>query len=436
MADEKETPLLAQDDDAAEEVEVDVNVDDDKALSVLKQRCENAALEVREREYEDGQIFRSVLFPSGREKRQVPASGERAESLLEIEFEKFVFLPNLEAICSYREQYIEAEIRGYPTPLFLARQIEAKLEKDPESEGLALVDANDPQAPKVVLGFRSRELEVLTGGRAMGRGLSIKILGGGFAGQEEAQGLLLRIANSVGFKMELSHGSGFSLIADRMRRFIPRRRRMTPVEDMAYPTHEYENAPISLYWYAREARGLPLLRFLALYQCVEFFFPTYAESEAKRRVSLILKDPAFRLDRDSDLARVLTAVRLGRSGFGDEKTQLKSTLDGCVDPTELREFIESDEALAEHVSNKSSKSKFHKVPVANKELDLRGDVATRIYDIRCKIVHTKDEQAPHGRGMILPGTDEANALEYDNSLIEFIAQRVLIGSSVPIRFLS
>ena len=321
MADEEELPLLSQDDEAAEEIEVDVDVDDDKALKLLKKRCEKAELELREREYEDGQIFRSVLLPSGRDKRAVPASGERAESLLEIEFEKFVFLPNLEAICSYPDQYIEAAIRSYPTPLFLYRQIESKLEKDPESKGLILVNENDQQSAKVVLGFRSRELDVLSGARALGRGLSIKILGGGFAGQEEAQGLLIRMANSVGFKMELSHGAGFALIPERMRRFIPRRRRTTPVEDMAYPTHEYENAPISLYWYAREARGLPLLRFLALYQCVEFFFPTYAESEAKRRVSLILKDPSFRLDRDSDLARVLTAVRLGRSGFGCQSSE-------------------------------------------------------------------------------------------------------------------
>lgn len=436
MTDNNSQDLMAADEANAEEVEIDVDVEDDQILKDLKKRCEKVGIEVRERDYEDGQKFTSILLPSGREKRVVPASGERAKNLANIEFEKFAFLPNLEAICCYSEQHIEAGIRGYPSPYFLFRQIEAHAERNPGSEGLVLVNENDQQAPKVVLGFPSREFEILTGTRATGRGLSIRIFGGGFAGQTEAEGLLKKLANSVGFKMELAHAAGFSLMPERLRRFVPRRRAPSPLEEVQYPTHEYEDAPISLYWYAREARGLPLLKYLALYQCIEFFFPTYAESEAKRRVSLILKDPSFRLDRDSDLARVLMAVRLGRSGFGDEKAQLKSTLDECVDPTELREFIEGNETLADHISNKTSKAKFHKVPVANKDLDLRNDVATRIYDIRCKIVHTKDEQASHGRGMILPGTEEANALQYDNALIEFIAQKVLISSSVPIRFLN
>jgi hypothetical protein len=433
MTDRDTQKLIAADEDSAEEIEIDTD-DDDQAIIDLKRRCEKARIEVVEREYEDRQTFTSILLPSGRETRTVPASGQRTKDLVDIEFEKFVFLPNLEAICCYREQYIEAAIRGYPTPFILVRWIEAQSERTPNFEGLVLVDENDQQAPKVVIGFRSREFDVLTGGRMLGRGLSLRVIGGGFTGHEEAQSLLRRIGNSVAFKMELAHGAGFGLMPARIRRFVPRRRARNPLEELSYPTHEYEDAPISLYWYAREARGLPLLQFLALYQCIEFFFPTYAESEAKRRVGLILKDPSFRNDRDSDLARVLTAVRLGRSGFGDEKAQLKSTITECVDPTELREFIESDQALSDHIANKSVGTKFHKVPVANRDLDLRGDVAARIYDFRCKIVHTKDDHPSQGRGMILPGSEEANALEYDNALIEFIAQKVLISSSVPIRW--
>lgn len=421
---------------AEEEIEIDVDADDDQTLQALKLRCQSAGIEIREREYEDGQRFTSILLPAGREKRVVPASGGRARALLETEFEKFVFLRGLEAICCYPAQYIEAAIRGYPTPFSLIRQIDAKLGEDPESGGLAIEDQRHQQGPKVVIGYRSNEFGVLVGGPSFSRGLSIKIFGGGFAGHDEALELLKKLAHSIGFQMDLALGSGFGLVQERIRRYIPRRRLVRALDEVKYPTHEYENAPMSLYWYARDARGLPLLRFLALYQCIEFFFPTYAETEAKRRVSLILKDPSFRLDRDSDLARVLTAVRLGRSGFGDEKAQLKSVLDECIDPKALRDFIESDQALSDHISNTTTKSKFHKIPVANRELDLRMDVASRLYDIRCKIVHTKDEQSPHGRGMILPFTDEANSVEYDNVLVEFIAQRVLISSSVPIRFLS
>jgi hypothetical protein len=84
--------------------------------------------------------------------------------------------------------------------------------------------------------------------------------------------------------------------------------------------------------------------------------------------------------------------------------------------------------------NTGKKLNFYKVPIANKGLDVRDDVAARIYDIRCKIVHTKDDEHQLGHGMILPFSEEADELELDNVLLEFVAQKVLISSSVPIRF--
>ncbi len=419
-----------------DEVEIDVEFDErqNQIINELKRRCAAAEIEVSERRYEDGQVFVSILLPSGREKRAVPASGGRAEALLRIEFEKYVFLRGYDAICSYRDQSIEAVVRGYPIPPALARFLESLQSDQAPQELLTLTDATDQAAPVISLGRPTAEIVTLLGARYVGSMMSLKISGGGFTNQEEAVALLKKLANSLGFQMEMTHGVGFSLVQERRRRFIPRRRR--PIDQIAieYPKHEYETAPISLYWYARDARGLPLLRFLALYQCIEYFFPTYSEAEAKRRIGIILKDPAFRSDRDSDIARILTAIKISRSGFGNEKSQLKAVFDACVDPDELRTFIDVAPELREHLIGKGRRFGFHKIPVANESLDLRSDVAERIYDIRCKIVHTKDEEHPEGKGMILPFSDEAESLELDNVLLEFVAQKVIIGSSVPIRF--
>ncbi|GAB5351545.1 hypothetical protein [Qipengyuania sp. 483] len=424
------------DDEIIEEIEIDVSRDqsDNEVIAQLKKRCDHAKIEVREREYEDGQKFVSVLMPSGRSTRAVPASGGRAANLLSFEFEKYVFLTGLDAICSYRDQSIEASVRGYPIPPALFRFVERANEDADGDPKLVFRSDADQLAPTATLSARSEELQILLGGNTFRQALSLKISGGGFTNQEEAIQLIRKLADSIGFQMDLTYGVGFSLVQDRKRRFVPRRRGSSNEVTPIYPTHEYEKAPISLYWYARDARGLPLLRFLALYQSIEYFFPTYSESEAKRRVALILKDPAFRTDRDSDLARLLTAMRLSRSGFGDEKSQLKAVLNECIDPDELRRFIESLDGLAEHVSGKGKRLQFHRVPMNNATLDLRNDVASRIYDIRCKIVHTKDEDHPFGDGMILPFSEEADDLELDNVLLEFVAQKVLISSSVPIRF--
>jgi hypothetical protein len=93
--------------------------------------------------------------------------------------------------------------------------------------------------------------------------------------------------------------------------------------------------------------------------------------------------------------------------------------------------LESDAELEAHVSGKAAKQRFHKVPLQNISLDVRNDVADRIYDIRCKIVHTKDDSKGGDLEMILPFSAEADLILYDIDLVQFIAKSVLISASAP-----
>jgi hypothetical protein len=57
------------------------------------------------------------------------------------------------------------------------------------------------------------------------------------------------------------------LVRQRSPRVIRRSRRKPDLtSDFQYPRIEFDEAPISLYWYARSAAGMPLLQFLAFYQ--------------------------------------------------------------------------------------------------------------------------------------------------------------------------
>ncbi|OJY04249.1 MAG: hypothetical protein BGP04_02195 [Rhizobiales bacterium 62-17] len=56
-------------------------------------------------------------------------------------------------------------------------------------------------------------------------------------------------------------------------------------------------------------------------------------------------------------------------------------------------------------------------------------MADRIYDIRCKIVHTKNEHADGEFPMILPFSEDADYLLHDIDLVEFVARSVLVASS-------
>lgn len=179
---------------------------------------------------------------------------------------------------------------------------------------------------------------------------------------------------------------------------------------------------------------MPLLQFLAYYQVIEYYFPTYSQADARRKIRAVLKDPAFRGDRDADLGRLLSAIHVSRSGaFGDERSQLRSTLLECIDAEAIRQFITADAARADFLSSKAKGLCDQKIAVANPTADLRGDVAERIYEIRCKIVHTKTDAKNSEFELLLPFSKEAEQLTHDIDLVQFVAQQILIAASSPFR---
>ena len=176
---------------------------------------------------------------------------------------------------------------------------------------------------------------------------------------------------------------------------------------------------------------MPLLQFLAFYQVIEFYFPTYSRAEATRKLKSILKDPTFRGDRDADIAKLLSSIQVTRSGaYGDERSQLRATLLECTDSDGLREFLESDPTRRDFYMAKG-KGSYHKIPLTSQTADLRGDIAERMYDIRCKIVHTKNDVADAEGEILLPFSTEAEQLFFDIELAQHLAQATLIYGSLP-----
>jgi hypothetical protein len=236
-------------------------------------------------------------------------------------------------------------------------------------------------------------------------------------------------SDSIFFQIDMMYGFTFILERERRARSLVSSRRKVGI-DLQYPTAHYNDEAISLYWYAKSARDMPLLRFLAFYQSIEFYFPRYSQTEARKRIGAIIKHPTFRPHRDDDLDRLISAVQPARSGgLGSERSQLRAVVSECISSEEMREYLVGSRGREEHFSGKGHKAKYHKIPLANKNTDLRNDVADRIYDIRCKIVHTKNEHSDDDFPMILPFSEDADLLLHDIDLVEFVSGRVLISSS-------
>jgi hypothetical protein len=354
---------------------------------------------------------------------------------LGIEFEKFSFLSDFEAIWSYSRQSIEALVRPVPSvpTSYIARAFTAV---DPlhssESPNLPekLIDVSKSTAGGFVaisVDRPSKEAEALLSG-ARRTALVLRIDGATFSQHDQATGLLETFSRALFLQIDLTRDLPLTLVPTRRVRLRKRRPANAPPPAIVFPEHEYDPAPAALYFYGRGAARMPLLQFLAFYQAIEFYFPTYAQAAARRRIKNLLKDPTFRADRDADVTRILTSLDpAGRRAFGDERGQLHATIIECVDAQELRDFIEAEDGIKQFFSTKTKGLTDVRLPVNTSEADLRQTAAERIYDIRCKIVHTKgtaDEVE-----LLLPFSKEAAMLGYDIELVQFIARKVLVAAS-------
>lgn len=408
--------------------------------SELEMRCKAAGIQFEEQEgLEDSDIAAKISLPCGREKRWVYCwDHSDFARLLGVQFEQYTFLTGLDAVCRYGEGQIEALVRplsGPSAPRFAySRLFGISPQNYNDERSTASITVNSAGVePKtsVTLSPATNELSALVGVSSRNL-LSIKIQRDGITQYDQADALLRRLADALFFQVDLLVDVPLALVRDRRTSLRPRpkKKRGDSAVVLEYPRTEYDSAPVSLYWYARSAVGMPLLQFLAYYQVIEFYYPTYSQAEARRRLKGILKDPTFRGDRDADIGRVLSAIQVTRSGaFGDERSQLKSTLTECIDPDGLREFITSDPQRAEFLSSKAKGLTDHRLPLTTPNADLRNDVAERIYEIRCKIVHTKTDARTGDLELLLPFSKEAEQLQFDIELAQYLAQQVLVAAS-------
>lgn len=333
-----------------------------RIVSKLKKRCKSAGIEITEEDhFDEGINYPVISMPCGREKIEFPLwLTDTVESFLETEFEKYVCLSSYEAICSYSEGTIEALVQPLtriPVRLIWTRLFGRKKVANDNFEELFIdLYAEKDSDLKVSLSQSSEIMQLLSRGRGTKHSLSIKIHNISVSRHDEALEILKCLANSLFFQIELSFGVSLNL--ERRRSGIFRQRAKIPgfsIEDLEFPRQEYDDAPISIYWYGCSAQGMPLLQFLAYYQVLEYYFLAYAQAEARRRIRKIIKNPIFRPDRDAHIGKILSIFSTRGSILGDERSQLKATLQECIDPDGLRDFLTKNETQKEFFSKKPAR---------------------------------------------------------------------------------
>lgn len=408
-------------------------------IESLLARCDSANIKysLEEAPFLENQKYLMISFPSGREKHQHHCfSIQQIRDLLEIQFESKHFLAGYKGIYSYESSVIECLITSLN--IISVRQIFSRLfelnpseiEDEKIEESVFTVERNNI---KISLSVPSKDMMILFPANNSRRSLSLKIEGVNISKHDEVMKTLETMTNSFFFQIDICKNISFILQKTRIRNreeLVSWRKRSKPIE---FPKYEYDAAPLSLYWYGRSAVHMPLLQYLSFYQAIEYYFPAYFHDEVKKKFQTLLKDPSFRVDRESDITKLIKISQFNNGGYGNEREMLKVTIKACIEETELRDVLSGTEDIKKHFTTKLKGITDCTINFSSDKIDLRDMITQRVYDIRCKIVHAKNDSDEIFGSFLLPFSNESEMLQLDIDLIQLIAQKVIIASSSIIK---
>lgn len=245
----------------------------------------------------------------------------------------------------------------------------------------------------------------------------------------QVDGIIEKVCDSLGFQMGLQRG--FMLYPNVLRQAPSgpsvRRRLGIKSSPLKYPLSSFPHEPMVLYR-AGLSRGTPeVLRFWSFYQVLEYFFPEYSQKEALAQVQRMVVNPGFDPHDRKQLAALVAKAGRGARGGASEEDQLKVMLRGVLDPDEILDFIRTS-GLEEGLTNPKGASG---VLVQMAPEGVLGTIASRIYDIRCRIVHSKSVSIRDETPGLLPGTLDDQRVADDLELVRHISEQALIQNAKP-----
>ena len=369
---------------------------------------------------------------------------EAAEKIIESanNFYNYKFVEGYEAIWSNEEKYIECEIQLSNSSISLLRHLFQNIEEDKDRSLSILADkegmtieisaASDifsllsslKDSNRIV--WRSRNFDRLRQNSA-----TIKVSGIQVERHDEAFNFIENVCSSICFQIDCKTNLPVMLTFERKLNIQKKYSKTLKNGELSYPEYSYDSEALSLYWYARTAYRMPLLKYLALYQVVEFYYPIYSEKAAQDRVRNILKNPKFSIEKEKDIAKILKVTNKSSGLYGNERSQLKATIEACIDIDELKEWLnENEERKVFFNSDKSKQISKFKININAKNEDLINQIIERYYNIRCRIVHTTGMEDDFD--VLHPQSKEIQNIHHDIDVADYIAHQVLISSSKPL----
>ncbi|MFD6074147.1 hypothetical protein ACFWG5_01055 [Streptomyces hydrogenans] len=162
---------------------------------------------------------------------------------------------------------------------------------------------------------------------------------------------------------------------------------------------------------------------MSYYQVLEHYLPVAHRRDALRKVRRILRSLDFDSEKDSSVVKIMNSVE--RTRGASEAEQLRTMMEECVPEEKLREFLGGENER--HFGKRGPISGVGAIHLNSGE-SIGSQVAKRVYALRNRIVHAKDDVRYADAKVLVPGSGEAAHLLPDIELMRLLATEVIVDN--------
>ncbi|WP_435588394.1 hypothetical protein [Micromonospora chalcea] len=270
-------------------------------------------------------------------------------------------------------------------------------------------------------------------GRELARFYSIKVRFENDLGRSVALLVAEELARSMLFEAAASVRVSTSLLP-RMGRGLHHARIASRPVSLRFPVARFNDQAAALFQLASDRFNQTILnRYVLYYQSIEYYLPLHDRRAAIQQIRRALHSPLFSLSDDEDVLGLVGV--LGRQSSKSERESFVDLVADSVGSDRIMNWLtQLERSVPEHFSKKGPIKHVTNLSSKDTSRDIVKQVANRIYDIRCRVVHSKAGGGKEGVEAIFPGDHEANAMQPDLELLRVVAIEVIsaFGSSLAL----
>lgn len=233
---------------------------------------------------------------------------------------------------------------------------------------------------------------------------------------------------------ELSYTNNFSLyLSDEISRFpIFGRATFSLEESISFRENRkfpsiFYNSDLIRFYQRGAGTDIPILKFLAFYQVLEYFFIKVSDEKLYLRLSSILNDPLFNSTSSTSFDKLIQEIHSHKKK-SDETKNLNLVLKKYINEDDLIEFLKAyQEFLGEKYCNKQKDIFGEKISLSITPGYVFDNVAKLIKTIRNALVHSSDSYERQERH--IPFSESTEIIKKEIPLVKFLAERVIIQSA-------